>query len=160
MIMEVPNVKINHILYATDFSENAKHALSYAKSIAEQYNAEVTLLHVIKDEVPGFLIFDAGMDRTSKEVADRLKQQKELFEKQKTDIISKIRNNYNEEIGIKEIKVERGHPVKIIANFAEKENYDLIVMGSKGRNTLEGFLLGDTVRQVITRVKIPVLVVQ
>ena len=158
--MEVSKVHFKHILYATDFSENAKNALAYAKSIAEQYNAEVTLLHVIKDEVPGFLIFEAGMDRTSKEVADRLKQQQELFIKQKAEIISKIRDNFNEEICIKYRKVERGHPVKIIANFAEKENYYLIVMGSKGRNTLEGFLLGDTVRQVITRVKVPVLVVQ
>ncbi len=54
--MEVPKVDFKHILYATDFSENAKHACSYAKSIADQYNAEVTLLHVIKEEISPLLI--------------------------------------------------------------------------------------------------------
>ena len=158
--MEVADVKFKHILYATDFSENAKYACSYAKSIADRYDAEITLLHVIKDELPGLLIFDAGMDRTSKEVSNRLSMQKEQFEKQKSQMISKIREEYDTETGVKNIIVERGHPVKLILKVSETEDCDLIIMGVKGRGSLEDFLMGDTVRHVISSAKVPVLVVQ
>ena len=158
--MEVSKVDFKHILYATDFSENAKYACSYAKSLADKYNAEIILLHVIKEELPGLLIFDAGMDRTSQEVSNRFSMQKELFEEQKTQIVSKIEEQYGMETGVKRIIVERGHPVKLILKVAETENCDLIVMGVKGSGALEDFLMGDTVRHVISSTKIPVLVVQ
>ena len=42
---------IKRILYATDLSDTARHAVRYACSIGHQYNAKVTLLHVIPDIV-------------------------------------------------------------------------------------------------------------
>jgi nucleotide-binding universal stress UspA family protein len=158
--MEVSRVHFKHILYATDFSENAEYACSYAKSVADQYNAEITLLHVIKEELPDFMIFDAGMDRTSKEVSNRLTMQKELDKEQKAQIISRIEEEYSEKTGIKRYIIEKGNPVKIIIKTVEEEACDLIVMGFKGRSTFEDFLMGDTIRHVISKVKIPVLVVQ
>ena len=159
--MEVSKVHFKHILYATDFSDNAKYACSYAKSIADQYGAEITLLHVIKDEIPDLLIFDAGMERTSSGVADRLTKQKDIFEDKKDQIISKIKNVYGEqEIGIDNILVVKGNPVKVIVNTVKEKNCDLIIMGVKGRSSLEDILMGDTVRRVITRINKPVLVVQ
>jgi nucleotide-binding universal stress UspA family protein len=158
--MEVSKVHFKHILYATDFSENAEYACSYAKSVADQYNAEITLLHVIKEELPDFMIFDAGMDRTSKEVSNRLTMQKELDKEQKDQIISRIESEYSEKTGIKRYIVEKGNPVKVIIKVVEEEACDLLVMGFKGRSTFEDFLMGDTIRHVISKVKIPVLVVQ
>ena len=159
--MEVSKVKIKHVLYATDFSENAKYACSYAKSIADQYNAEITLLHVIKDEIPDLLIFDAGMERTSAGVADRLTIQKDIFEERKDKIIAKIKSEYGEkEIGINNILVMKGNPVKVIVNTAKEKECDLIVMGVKGRGSIEDMLMGDTVRRVISKGTLPVLVVQ
>ena len=158
--MEVSKVHFKHILYATDFSENAEYACSYAKSVADQYNAEITLLHVIKEELPDFMIFDAGMDRTSKEVSNRLTMQKELDKEQKDQIISRIEKEYGEKTGIKRYIVEKGNPVKVIIKVVEDEACDLLVMGFKGRSTFEDFLMGDTIRRVISKVKIPVLVVQ
>jgi nucleotide-binding universal stress UspA family protein len=158
--MEVSKVHFKHILYATDFSENAEYACSYAKSVADQYNAEITLLHVIKEELPDFMIFDAGMDRTSKEVSNRLTMQKELDKEQKDQIISRIESEYSLKTGIKRYIVEKGNPVKVIISVVEEEACDLLVMGFKGRSTFEDFLMGDTIRRVISKVKIPVLVIQ
>jgi nucleotide-binding universal stress UspA family protein len=158
--MEVSKVHFKHILYATDFSENAEYACSYAKSVADQYNAAITLLHVIKDELPDFMIFDAGMDRTSKEVSNRLTMQKELDKEQKDQIISRIEAEYGDKAGIKNYIVEKGNPAKVIIKVVEEEACDLIVMGFKGRSTFEDLLMGDTVRHVISKVEIPVLVVQ
>jgi nucleotide-binding universal stress UspA family protein len=40
--------QIKNILYATDLSENARYAYKYAASLAQQYEARVTILHVIE----------------------------------------------------------------------------------------------------------------
>jgi ACR3 family arsenite transporter len=45
----VPDIK--RILYATDLSDTARHAVRYACSIGHKYDAKVTLLHVIPDIV-------------------------------------------------------------------------------------------------------------
>jgi nucleotide-binding universal stress UspA family protein len=49
--MILPKVDIKRILYATDLSENARHAFAYAVSLANLYGASITLLHVLS-EVP------------------------------------------------------------------------------------------------------------
>jgi len=48
--MIVPQIK--KILYATDLSENARYAFAYAASLANQYGAGVTILHVLEDPSP------------------------------------------------------------------------------------------------------------
>ena len=42
-------IKIQRILCPTDFSEYAKHALQYACSLTDKYNAELHVLHVLPD---------------------------------------------------------------------------------------------------------------
>lgn len=159
--MENVQVEFKHVLFATDFSENAKFACSYAKSIAKQYGAKLTLLHVIKDEVPDFMIFDAGNERTPAGVANRLAIQKDYFEKEKDSIIENIKNEYSdEEVTVKNILVIKGKPEKMIVKTAEEQGCDIIVMAGKGRSNIEEFLMGDTVRRVITHSNLPVLVVQ
>ena len=49
--MEIPKVEIKKILYATDLSENARYAFAYAVSLADLYNATITIFHVLP-EVP------------------------------------------------------------------------------------------------------------
>ena len=40
--MILPKVEIKKILFATDLSENAKHAFSYAADLAQRYDAMIT----------------------------------------------------------------------------------------------------------------------
>ena len=40
---------IRHILFPTDFSENADNALPYALEMACQFGAELTLFHAIEE---------------------------------------------------------------------------------------------------------------
>ncbi|MGD9088530.1 MAG: universal stress protein, partial [Desulfobacterales bacterium] len=44
--------EINKILYATDLSENARYAFSYAASLANRYGAGITILHVLEEISP------------------------------------------------------------------------------------------------------------
>ena len=50
--MNLPNIHIQKILYATDLSETAAHAFAYAASLANMYGAGITILHVLA-EFPG-----------------------------------------------------------------------------------------------------------
>jgi len=42
-------IKIEKILFPTDFSEHSKHAFSYALSFAKEYGAALHMLHVVED---------------------------------------------------------------------------------------------------------------
>ena len=53
-----------------------------------------------------------------------------------------------------------GHPAEHIAALAEKGNFDLLVMGSHGHGMLAGLVLGSVIMQVISRCKVPVLIVR
>ena len=50
--MKLPNIQIKKILYATDLSETAVHSFAYAASLANMYDAGITILHVLA-EFPG-----------------------------------------------------------------------------------------------------------
>lgn len=49
-------------------------------------------------------------------------------------------------------------PAEAIVQFAKKGRYDMIVMGSHGRSTFSGFLLGSVTSKVIANCDIPVTV--
>ena len=63
-------------------------------------------------------------------------------------------------IGINDIIVEKGNPVKMILWVANNEKCDLIVMGIKGRSPLEDAMMGNTAAGVLRRSEIPVLVLR
>lgn len=48
----VTKPKIEKILFATDLSENAEHAFTYAAAMAEAFEARITVLHVIEKLPP------------------------------------------------------------------------------------------------------------
>ena len=60
----IPEIK--KILYTTDLSQNARHAFSYAASIANRYGAGVTILHVLEDISPTATSLQRCSPRASK----------------------------------------------------------------------------------------------
>jgi nucleotide-binding universal stress UspA family protein len=53
-----------------------------------------------------------------------------------------------------------GHPGEVIAETAEKENFDLVLMGSHGHGALLNMVLGSVATQVLARCKVPVLLIR
>ncbi len=157
--MELPNVEIKHILYATDGSEDARYAYAYAAHISKQFNAKLTMLHVVQ-ELKDMVVFDFGVERS---VA--AKKWFSVNEEYYKDLKSKFRElaqaKYDgETINIDDVVVEKGNPVKMILGVAKDRMCDLIVMGKKGRGPLEDAMMGDTVSSVVRRSKVPVLVLR
>ena len=79
--------EISKILFATDFSENSKWALTYALSFARKYDAMLYILHVIQQ--PSYplgmyaeISFDA-MDKFNRNISEATeKEMKKLAEKE------------------------------------------------------------------------------
>jgi nucleotide-binding universal stress UspA family protein len=172
--MILPKVDVKKILYATDLSENARYAFAYAVSLADLYNAAITIIHVLP-EVPQLLdqsvIGYISAERWEEIKSQQMEEAKEALIGKKREhlAIKEALHQFSEDakqqqkgtgFTTDEIIVERGNPVEEIIKNAEERNCDLIVMGTHGQGTLADVMLGSTARRVIRRSKIPVLVVR
>jgi nucleotide-binding universal stress UspA family protein len=173
--MNLPEVQVKKILYATDLSENARYAFAYAVSLANLYNAGITMIHVLP-EVPALLdqtvigyiseeswqkIKSAQMDDAKEALIGKKREHlaiKEALHQFSEDV--KQQQQAGDGFTTDDIIVRRGNPVEEIIKSAAEHNCDLIVMGTHGHGTLEDVMLGSTARRVIRRSKVPVLVVR
>ena len=137
---------MKRILVPTDFSKNAKVALSYAVNIANHFDAEIVVLNTYQLRTKAgvflsmedILIKDAEveMDKLKKEFKPRLFQQT-----------------------IFTTKVMRGETTDAIAAIANNHKVDLIVMGTKGASGLKEIFLGSNTMGVIKKTSVPVLTI-
>lgn len=145
----LPEWRMHNILVPVDFSECSRKAMQYAGGFARQFNAEVTLLHVVVTvpPPPQMLIFEAET------VTAKYHEQaaKQLAEWRK-EIVSQ---------GTVKAVVRGGvaaHQEIVMA--AQECNTDLIVMGNHGRSGLARLFTGSTTERVVRHAPCPVLVVR
>ena len=170
--MKLPKVEIKKILYATDLSDSAFHAFAYAVSLANIYNAGITILHVLFE--------DSNIEsRVSPYISDSQWEEikKQHYQEAREALIGKKRDNvaihevlhtFSENVKAgedqsfvtDEIIVERGHPVEQVLKVSDDRNCDLIVVGSHGHGALKEALIGSTAKKIVRRSKKPVLVVR
>ena len=172
--MVLPKVDVKKILYATDLSENARYAYAYALSLADLYQAAITIIHILP-EIPDLLdkqvIGYIDADRWEEIKAQHFEEAKDaLIDRQKDHLAIKdvlhqfsrsvTKGQESEASSAGDIIVERGNPVEKIISHSEHEKFDLIVMGTHGHGKLEDTMIGSTARRVVRRSEIPVLVVR
>lgn len=58
------------------------------------------------------------------------------------------------------INILRGEPGPAIIKHANKEKFDLVIIGSRGLNSLQEMVLGSVSHKVVKRVDCPVLIVK
>ncbi|HDZ90812.1 MAG: universal stress protein [Deltaproteobacteria bacterium] len=158
----IPEIK--KILYATDLSENARHALGYAASLANRYGAGITFLHVLEDISPfrdSLMINVLGEEKWEKLVQENTEK---VLEKARERV-----QGFCDEVGSEmpacpfitdEIVVKVGHPAEEIMKQVRESGCDLVVMGARGLGPLADRLVGSTSRRVLKRCKKPVLIVR
>jgi nucleotide-binding universal stress UspA family protein len=160
--MSIPQIK--KILYATDLSENARHAFNYAAGLANRYDAKIVLLHVLEDFSPSVnmqLVTMFGEQKWRDLQADREKETKETIRKRLDDFCEEVRSEMsNCPFIVGEVLVKLGESVNTILKTAESSGCDLIVMGTHGQGGIAGAVLGSTARRVVRRSQIPVLVIR
>ena len=156
--------EIHRILYATDLSVNARYALGYAASLANHYNAKITILHVLEELSPTTMLLIGDIVGEKRWSSLRSEKEQEVIasiQKRLEDFTATFcRETPQCPFTVNQIIVETGHPVGRIIAIAEKIDADMIVMGSHGQGMLEQVVIGSTSRRVLRRCKKPVLVVR
>jgi len=132
-------VNLRKILFCTDFSRYSERALQHALSLAMEYNAELTLLHVLED-FP-----------TSKELQSVIEEELHRLDKS-------VPHETRDWFAIKSI-VLVGKPYQEIIQLGLESQADLVVMGVRGRSALDIGLFGSTTHRVIQLGSCPVLAV-
>ena len=130
-------IHLHRIVYCTDFSDCSERAFDHAVSLAEEYKAELTLLHVV----------EGISDRA--DIQDEIAKVMEGLEKR----VPPGTNCATKPI------VRIGKPFQQIIELALESRTDLIVMGVRGRNALNLAVFGSTTERVVQLGPCPVLVV-
>ena len=134
------------ILVPVDGSKYSFKALNKAKLLAEKFNSEIIILHVISDVIA--VNVDYKIDIISQNIA--LGEQ--LLETVKKDF---------EQSSLKvQTLYKVGDIAKEIVEKAEKDNVDLIVMGSRGLGVISRTFLGSISHKVINNTDKSVLIVK
>ena len=158
----IPEIK--KILYATDLSENAKHAFAYAAILANRFDAKITVIHVIET-----ISTNAELQIVEYLGKDRWKEIQKNNKQQYIENTKKSLNNFCEEMSssspscpflIDEIIVKEGLPVEEILKVVDSKNCDMVVMGTHGYGIIANALLGSNARHIVRRCKKPVLVIR
>lgn len=133
------------VLVPIDFSDESFEALDVALQTVEEAS-QVTVIHVLQDlspleagEVWGVIDPQTRLENITKALRERLKDDK----------YAPVR-----------IEVLLGDPAHGIANYAQQEKVDLIVIPSHGRTGLTRLLIGSTAERVVRLAHCPVLVLR
>lgn len=131
---------LSRILFCTDFSENSERALNYAISATAEYDAELTLLHVLEG------------------VSSPVKAQEAMAAAgERLDKL--IPREGHKTLKIK-TAVRIGKPYWQIVQLAQEAQIDLVTMGVHGRGELDLAVFGSTTYRVMQLGSCPVLAVR
>ena len=133
------DVRVRQILACADFSDSSKEAVNFAISVAEDYDAELTVVNVLE------AVSAAGC---AEETAIAYKHLDELFPRQ-TGLGSRIRT-----------AVRIGRPFREISKLALEIRADVAIMGARGRNSVDAVFFGSTTYRVVQSGVCPVLSVR
>jgi nucleotide-binding universal stress UspA family protein len=148
-------ITMRTFLFPTDFSGNAKHALSYGYNLAKQVKANVIICNVIIEpaEIP-----QSGMVSWPMEESDKLLKDSE----HELEILKKYLEGKEETISFNpaiSCISEAGTVTEIINNVSRSHNIGLVVAGTHSNSGLGTLLLGNHAIKMIDFVKKPLLLI-
>lgn len=139
------------ILVATDFSEPARAALDFAKTLVEQMKLDATLLHVMPSPstfVPAFAApFGSPVSPPPTDVLQRLEQ-----------LGKETVGSFADQYGLQHFEQMEGDAQAIIVDRAKALGVEMIILGSRGHTGLARLFLGSTAEHVVREAPCSVLV--
>ncbi|WP_435180158.1 universal stress protein [Halorussus sp. AFM4] len=135
-----------NILVPVDGSEGADAAVGHAADIAERFDAAVRVLFVANTKRD-------SVTTVGTEVVDALEQKGE-------QIVEPVAADLRERGVDCETEVVQGAPATAIADYAESEGMDLVVMPTRGREGLSRLLLGSVTEKTLRLSEVPVLTIR
>ena len=138
--------KIRNILVPIDGSKMSSKALTKAIYLAKKCDSTITALYVLRVAYDNpNLIYVPQTQNELKKVEKFLNTAKNQATKNSVEFKKKILF---------------GHEAKQIVGFAQKQKFDLIVMGARGQGAIKQMILGSVSNTVVHSSKIPVLIVK
>jgi nucleotide-binding universal stress UspA family protein len=138
--------EIRNILVPMDGSQNSFKALTKAIYLAKKCGASITALYILR----------VAYDNPDLIYVPQTQNELKKVERFLTTAKNQVAKN---SIGFKK-KILFGHEAKKITEFAQKQNFDLIVIGARGRGVIKQMILGSVSNTVMHISKVPVLIVK
>jgi nucleotide-binding universal stress UspA family protein len=140
------------ILIPTDGSPYSEAALPHGLTLARQLGLPVVLLYALEETLPPLVASSPGM------IPQEFIDEYERGIRQTGEAVLDCAQHQGEQAGVfAEKKLVQGNPA--LAILAEAKATDLIVMGTRGRNSLAAFVLGSVTMRVLHEAPCPVLAV-
>jgi nucleotide-binding universal stress UspA family protein len=141
---------IKSILVPVDFSPASKKALDYAASVAKQFKAKLTLLHVVEPiATPDFIASFPLALEDDQRTAAAMKEMERL-----------VKSVRIPRAAVEKILARSGRSFHEIAEAARTRKVDLIIISTHGYTGLKHALLGSTTERVVRHAPCPVLVLR
>ncbi len=137
-------MEIKLILVPLDLSEASLVGLEYAAGLAELFHAELLLLFVVE---PLYYAGDLGL---------LLEEQRRFGHEE----LGRIGERLTRRGVPHRSMILNGTPYAVIADEADRQHADLIVMATHGRTGLSHLFLGSVAEKVVRLARVPVLTVR
>jgi len=138
------SISFRRILFPTDFSELADHALPYARGLAEAFDSHFHCLHVVDDVYQ----YWSAVGPEGVPVGPPPEEFVALGEKRMREFAAEHLADLKPAA---ETAVRVGRPFSEIIRYARENEIDLIVMGTHGRGAIAHMLLGSTTEKVVRK---------
>ncbi len=157
--MNMNNNIFSKILVPVDGSINSMKAIDYAVDITEKYKSEILALHVLYSQ-SGFAFHKETVAGaiTSSSLNDLNLEAKKEAEKWFGEINKRAEKKnvqIRTEVVLTVISIVEG-----ILTYAEKENINLIIIGSKGKSGWKKLIVGSVASGISTYAHCPILIVK
>lgn len=137
------------ILCAVDFSSCSKNAMLYAAGLAKEFKSRMVLLHVY--ETPVTMTYpEEALVAAEVDTSIRFEAEKNLA-KLKEHLLGE-----NENLKV-DVRLQEGGSSKMINKVVDREQADMIIMGTTGKGKAERIFIGSTTSAVIRHAHCPVL---
>jgi nucleotide-binding universal stress UspA family protein len=138
------------VLVPVDGSENSNRALKHALSLSSELKSKLTILYVL--EVPPFVYVQ------SQKLVDSAMAS---LEKEAKNILDMAQDQAKEFDVVYETKLLKGDNIaSTIIDYNKKNDFDIIVIGSRGHGKFKTTLLGGVSNNVLHHSKNPVLIIK
>ncbi len=141
------SITFKNILLATDFSEVSRKAVPYAAAIASRFGSKIYLVHVIPPEARMPVPMEhlpAQLDRS------RLNAERDMKAFLRGDSFGDIPH---------EVLLEEGPIWDVLSELIQRDEIDLLVLGTHGRGGLKKVILGSVAEELFRLASCPVLTV-
>lgn len=144
-------IRLNRVMLPTDFSQQAAVATPYACELADKFDAELHLFHVLAQVASTTPAFGGGLALPA--------NAKEPREHAEAALATQLDGDWRASHRVVE-KIADGHAFVEIVRYAREQEIDLIIMGTHGRSGLVHALMGSVAERVVRKAPCPVLTVK